>query len=43
VDKAFKQEESVLSDWENGFSALLELIKLTTADLGSKRKSLGLA
>ena len=42
VDKAFQQEESVLSDWENGFSALLELIKLTTADLGSKRKSLGL-
>jgi small-conductance mechanosensitive channel len=42
VDKAFKQEESVLSEWENGFSALLELIKLTSADLGSKRKSLGL-
>ena len=42
VDKAFKQEESVLSDWENGFSSLLELIKLTVADVSSKRKSLGL-
>jgi small-conductance mechanosensitive channel len=43
VEKAFKQEESVLSEWENGFSELLELIKLTTADIGSKRQSLGLS
>lgn len=42
VDKAFKQEEAVLSEWENGFSSLLELIKLTAADISSKRKSLGL-
>ena len=42
VDKAFRQEEAVLSEWENGFSSLLELIKLTAADISSKRKSLGL-
>jgi len=42
VDKAFKQEEAVLSEWENGFSSLLGLIKLTAADISSKRKSLGL-
>lgn len=41
LDKALTQEEACLSQWENGFSKLIELIKLAQADIGSKRKSLG--
>lgn len=40
--KALKQEEAILSQSENGFSKLLELLQLTTADLAARRKSLGL-
>lgn len=42
LEKAFNQEEAFLSQWENGFSKLVELIKLTNSDIGSRRKSLGL-
>jgi len=42
VDAAFQQEEAILSQWENGFSSLVQLIKLTKADLNAKQKSLGL-
>ena len=41
LDKALIQEEACLSQWENGFSRLIELIKLTRADIESRRKSLG--
>ena len=42
LTKALKQEEAILSQWENGFSKLLELLRLTNADLAARRKSLGL-
>jgi len=42
VDKAFEQEESALSKWENDFSSLMELVTLANADIAIRRKSLGL-
>ena len=42
LTKTLKQEEAILSQWENGFSKLLELLRLTNADLAVRRKSLGL-
>lgn len=42
LTKTLKQEEAILAQWENGFSKLLELLRLTNADLVARRKSLGL-
>jgi small-conductance mechanosensitive channel len=43
VGKAFDDEESNLSAWENDFSSISQLISLCHSDLDSKRKALGLA
>jgi hypothetical protein len=42
LEKAFQQEEANLTEWENRFSRLSELIKLTRADIAAKRNHLGL-
>ena len=42
LDKAFQQEEANLTEWENRFSRLFELIKLTSADITARRKSAGI-
>ena len=43
LDKAFQQEEANLTEWENRFSRLFELIKLTRADIAARRQSAGLS
>lgn len=40
--KALKQEEKILAEWEDGFTRLLELLRLTSSDIAARRKSLGL-
>jgi len=43
LDKAFQQEEANLTEWENRFSRLVELIKLTRAEIDARRQSVGLS
>jgi small-conductance mechanosensitive channel len=43
LEKAFQQEEGNLSEWENRFSRLVELIKLTRAEIAARRQSAALS
>lgn len=43
LEKAFQQEEANLTEWENRFSRLVELIKLTRTEIDARRQSVGLS
>ncbi|MEI8294222.1 MAG: mechanosensitive ion channel domain-containing protein [bacterium] len=42
LEKALQQEESNLTEWEDRFSRLSELIKLARADIVARRKNVGI-
>ena len=43
LEKALLQEEANLTEWENRFSKLFELIQLTTADIAARKQSTGIS
>jgi small-conductance mechanosensitive channel len=43
LEKALQQEEANLTEWENRFSKLSELIQLTTADIAARKQSTGIS
>jgi len=43
LEKALLQEEANLTEWENRFSKLIELIQLTTADIAARKQSTGIS